>query len=56
MTDWTGLLTYVVVATQHRATYDALVAARLFVRLATRGGGLEALRGRPSHEAHDVLF
>ncbi|MCZ4123320.1 3'-5' exonuclease [Streptomyces sp. H39-S7] len=31
----------------HRATYDALVAARLFVRLATVAGSLEELRGTP---------
>lgn len=31
----------------HRATYDALVTARLFVELATRAGGLEELRGQP---------
>lgn len=29
----------------HRATYDALVAARLFVRLATKARSLEDLRG-----------
>lgn len=29
----------------HRATYDALVAARLFVRLARTASSLEALRG-----------
>ncbi|MFB9834182.1 3'-5' exonuclease [Actinoallomurus acaciae] len=33
--------------TPHRAGYDALVAARLFVRLATAAGTLEALRGDP---------
>jgi DNA polymerase III epsilon subunit-like protein len=32
----------------HRATYDALVAARLFVELSTRAGSLEELRGHPS--------
>jgi DNA polymerase III epsilon subunit-like protein len=31
--------------TPHRATYDALVAARLFVRLASRTTTLEELRG-----------
>jgi DNA polymerase III epsilon subunit-like protein len=31
----------------HRATYDALVAARLFVLLASKAGGVEALRGDP---------
>lgn len=31
----------------HRATYDALVAARLFVQLATRARSLEELRGNP---------
>ncbi|MFE4373909.1 exonuclease domain-containing protein [Streptomyces sp. NPDC056835] len=31
----------------HRATYDALVTARLFVRLATAAGSLEELRGLP---------
>jgi len=31
----------------HRATYDALVAARLFVLLATKAGSVEALRGDP---------
>jgi DNA polymerase III epsilon subunit-like protein len=30
----------------HRATYDALVAARLFVLLATKAGSLEELRGQ----------
>jgi DNA polymerase III epsilon subunit-like protein len=33
--------------TPHRAGYDALVAARLFVRLATDTASLEALRGDP---------
>ena len=32
----------------HRATYDALVAARLFVELANRAGSLEELRGQPA--------
>jgi exodeoxyribonuclease X len=32
----------------HRATYDALVAARLFVELATRAATLGELRGQPS--------
>ncbi len=31
--------------TPHRATYDALVAARLFVLLATKAASLEELRG-----------
>ncbi|MFF1417233.1 exonuclease domain-containing protein [Streptomyces sp. NPDC058280] len=31
----------------HRATFDALVAARLFVQLATAAGSLEELRGTP---------
>jgi DNA polymerase III epsilon subunit-like protein len=31
----------------HRATYDALVTARLFVILATQAATLEALRGQP---------
>ncbi|MBX7268807.1 3'-5' exonuclease [Micromonospora sp. Llam7] len=33
--------------TPHRATYDALVTARLFVELATRARSLEELRGDP---------
>lgn len=33
--------------TPHRAGYDALVAARLFVQLASRAGSLESLRGNP---------
>ena len=41
----------------HRATYDALVAARLFVRLAvltgTRPLSLEELRGQPSGRGDD---
>jgi exodeoxyribonuclease X len=41
----------------HRATYDALVAARLFVLLATKAGSLEELRGQPPKEVdEDVLF
>jgi exodeoxyribonuclease X len=32
----------------HRATYDALVAASLFVELATRAGSLAELRGQPA--------
>lgn len=41
----------------HRATYDALVAARLFVLLATKAASLEDLRGRPPKEVdEDVLF
>jgi exodeoxyribonuclease X len=31
--------------TPHRATYDALVTARLFVTLATKAATLEELRG-----------
>lgn len=37
----------------HRATYDALVAARLFVRLATAAGSLEELRGNPPRRGTD---
>jgi exodeoxyribonuclease X len=37
----------------HRATYDALVTARLFVRLAAGVQGLEALRGDPSEGGED---
>ncbi|GHJ41361.1 hypothetical protein Sm713_69700 [Streptomyces sp. TS71-3] len=41
----------------HRATYDALVAARLFVLLATKAASLEDLRGRPPKEVdEDALF
>jgi DNA polymerase III epsilon subunit-like protein len=42
----------------HRATYDALVTARLFVVLATQAATLEALRGQPPEKADDdaVLF
>ncbi|MYX25817.1 3'-5' exonuclease [Streptomyces sp. SID8381] len=41
----------------HRATYDALVAARLFVLLATKAASLEELRGQPPKEvAEDALF
>ncbi|MGC5363718.1 exonuclease domain-containing protein [Streptomyces sp. DT24] len=41
----------------HRATYDALVAARLFVLLATKAASLENLRGRPPEEVdEDALF
>lgn len=41
----------------HRATYDALVTARLFVLLATKAASLEDLRGQPSKEAsEDALF
>jgi DNA polymerase III epsilon subunit-like protein len=35
----------------HRATYDALVTARLFVLLATRAATLEELRGKPPEGA-----
>jgi DNA polymerase III epsilon subunit-like protein len=38
----------------HRATYDALVAARLFVLLAGRAGSLEVLRGTPPEGGDDV--
>jgi exodeoxyribonuclease X len=34
----------------HRATYDALVTARLFVQLAERAGSLEDLRGQPPED------
>jgi exodeoxyribonuclease X len=37
----------------HRATYDALAAARLFVRLATTATTLEALRGDPPGGGND---
>lgn len=42
----------------HRATYDALVAARLFVLLAGRAGSLEILRGTSPDGDDDaaVLF
>jgi exodeoxyribonuclease X len=41
----------------HRATYDALVAARLFVLLATKAHSLEELRGQPPEKVgEDVLF
>jgi exodeoxyribonuclease X len=43
----------------HRATYDALVTARLFVMLATQAATLEALRGQPPEDKADddaVLF
>lgn len=41
----------------HRATYDALVAARLFVLLATKAASLEDLRGRPPKEVDEnALF
>jgi exodeoxyribonuclease X len=39
--------------TPHRATYDALVTARLFVRLATGVQALEALRGDPPEGGED---
>jgi DNA polymerase III epsilon subunit family exonuclease len=35
----------------HRATYDALVTARLFILLATRAAMLEDLRGKPPEKA-----
>jgi exodeoxyribonuclease X len=37
----------------HRATYDALVAARLFVKLATRAATLEELRGSRPEKGDD---
>jgi exodeoxyribonuclease X len=37
----------------HRAAYDALVAARLFVLLASKAGSLEALRGHEPGESRD---
>jgi exodeoxyribonuclease X len=37
----------------HRATYDALVAARLFVELANRAVTLEELRGQPAGGGDD---
>jgi len=37
--------------TPHRATYDALVTARLFVYLAAKAGTLEELRGQPPEKA-----
>jgi exodeoxyribonuclease X len=37
----------------HRATYDALVAARLFVLLATKAASLEELRGQEPGEGED---
>ncbi|HEU5469138.1 MAG TPA: 3'-5' exonuclease [Actinophytocola sp.] len=41
----------------HRATYDALVAARLFVRLAAaEAGSVEVLRGGRSEEEVQTLF
>lgn len=41
----------------HRATYDALVAARLFVLLATKAHSLEELRGQPPEKGdQDALF
>jgi DNA polymerase III epsilon subunit-like protein len=41
----------------HRATYDALVTARLFVHLADLAGSLEDLRGQPPEKAaEDALF
>jgi exodeoxyribonuclease X len=41
----------------HRATYDALVAARLFVLLATKAASLEELRGEPPKEVDEnALF
>ena len=41
----------------HRAAYDALVTARLFVHLAAKAGTLEELRGQPPEKAEDdALF
>ncbi len=41
----------------HRAGYDALVTARLFVLLATKVASLEELRGHPPREVdEDALF
>lgn len=41
----------------HRATYDALVTARLFVYFANQATTLEELRGQPPNKAdEDVLF
>jgi DNA polymerase III epsilon subunit-like protein len=41
----------------HRATYDALVTARLFVVLATQAASLEDLRGQPPEKPDDnALF
>jgi DNA polymerase III epsilon subunit-like protein len=37
----------------HRATYDALVTARLFQRLASTAGSLAALRGIPPGGGED---
>ena len=37
----------------HRAEYDALVAARLFIKLATRVTTLEVLRGSPRGKEED---
>jgi exodeoxyribonuclease X len=42
--------------TPHRADYDALVAARLFVRLAADATTLEALRGDPGSGEALALF
>jgi DNA polymerase III epsilon subunit-like protein len=39
--------------TPHRATYDVLVTARLFVLLASKAGSLEALRSDPPQEGKD---
>lgn len=39
--------------TPHRATYDALVAARLFVLLATKAATLEELRGESPEGGED---
>jgi exodeoxyribonuclease X len=41
----------------HRATYDALVTARLFVHLAAQAASLEDLRGQPPEKPDDdALF
>jgi len=43
--------------TPHRATYDALMAARLFVLLATKAASLEELRGQPPEKGDEnALF
>ncbi|WP_018656896.1 3'-5' exonuclease [Actinomadura flavalba] len=43
--------------TPHRATYDALVTARLLTQLATKAPNLKELRGQPPREAdEDALF
>ncbi|HEU5156987.1 MAG TPA: hypothetical protein VFU43_08325 [Streptosporangiaceae bacterium] len=39
--------------TPHRATYDVLVTARMFVMLASQTGSLNKLRGDPSEGGED---